>query len=117
LVLKGVVLTYPSSSSSQLLPSMNLQQSSELNQYIELNSDINLDDENFKVLDRWQTRQLRFPVLSQLADNNLTIPVSTISSKSTFSTTKMIVDEQRTSLAPEMVKMLACVKDWEKATK
>ncbi|PON33921.1 hypothetical protein TorRG33x02_354180, partial [Trema orientale] len=40
-----------SSSSSQPLPPTNLPQSSELNQYIELDSDIDPDDENFKVLD------------------------------------------------------------------
>ena len=56
-------------------------------------------------------------MLSQLARDVLTIPVSTISSESAFSTTKMIVDERRTSLAPEMVEVLACIKDYEKAAK
>ena len=40
-----------SSSSSQPLPSINPQQSSDLTQYIELDSNIDPDDENFKVLD------------------------------------------------------------------
>ncbi|PON60170.1 hypothetical protein PanWU01x14_154950 [Parasponia andersonii] len=40
-----------SSSSSQLLPLMNPQQSSNFNQDIELDSDIGPDDENFKILD------------------------------------------------------------------
>ncbi|PON65819.1 Ribonuclease H-like domain containing protein [Parasponia andersonii] len=66
-------------------------------------SDIDLNDENFKVLEWWHKRQTRFPVLSQLARDVLIIPVSTIFSESAFSTTKMIVDEWRTSLAPEMV--------------
>ncbi|PON83556.1 hypothetical protein TorRG33x02_206080, partial [Trema orientale] len=39
-----------SSSSSQPLPPMNPQQSSEPNQYIELYSDIDPNDKNFKVL-------------------------------------------------------------------
>ncbi|PON54333.1 HAT, C-terminal dimerization domain containing protein [Parasponia andersonii] len=106
-----------SSSSSQLLPPINSQQSSDLTQYIELDSDIDPNDENFKVLEWWHRRQPRFPVLSQLARDVLTIPASTISSESAFSTTKMIVDERRTSLAPDMVEVLTCVKDWEKAAK
>ncbi|PON83444.1 HAT, C-terminal dimerization domain containing protein [Trema orientale] len=60
---------------------------------------------NFKVLDWWHKRQSKFPVLSQLVRDVLTIPVSTISSESAFSTTKMIVDERRTSLAPEMIEV------------
>ncbi|PON61517.1 HAT, C-terminal dimerization domain containing protein [Trema orientale] len=106
-----------SSSSSQPLLPINPQQSSDLTQYIELDSNIDPDDENCKVLDWWHKRQSRFPVLSQLARTVLIIPVSTISLESTFSTTKMIVDKRRTSLAPEMVEVLACVKDWEKAVK
>ncbi|PON73303.1 HAT, C-terminal dimerization domain containing protein [Parasponia andersonii] len=66
-------------------------------------SDIDPNDENFKVLEWWHKCQPRFPVLSQLARDVLTISVSMISSESAFSTTKMIVDERRTSLAPEMV--------------
>ncbi|PON43046.1 Ribonuclease H-like domain containing protein [Parasponia andersonii] len=100
-----------SSSSSQLLPLINPQQSSDLTQYIELDSDIDSNDENFKVLEWWHKRQPRFSVLSQLAHDDLTILVSMISSEFVFSTTKMIVDEWRTSLAPEMVEVLACVKD------
>ncbi|PON56492.1 hypothetical protein PanWU01x14_180600, partial [Parasponia andersonii] len=40
--------------SSQPLPPANPLQSFKLNQYIELNSDIGLDDENFKILEWWQ---------------------------------------------------------------
>ena len=53
-----------SSSSSQTLPSINPQQSSDLTQYIEVDSNIDPDDENFKVLDWWHKRQSKFPVLS-----------------------------------------------------
>ncbi|PON55115.1 HAT, C-terminal dimerization domain containing protein [Parasponia andersonii] len=95
-----------SSSSSQLLPPINPQQSSDLTQYIELDSDIDPNDENFKVLEWWHKYQLRFPVLSQLARDVLIIPASTISSESIFSTTKMIVDERRTSLVPEIVEAI-----------
>ena len=58
---------------------------------------------------------VRFLVLSILARDILTIPVS-VSSKSAFSTTGRIIEERRTSLTPEMVEVLICLKDWENAS-
>jgi hypothetical protein len=43
----------------------------------------------------------------------MTVPISTISSESAFSTTGRIIKERRRRLGPEMVEMLAMVKDWE----
>ncbi|PON65757.1 HAT, C-terminal dimerization domain containing protein [Parasponia andersonii] len=59
-------LSSTSSSSSQPLPPTNPPQSSELNQYIELDSNIDANDESFKVLDWWQRCQSRFPIHSQI---------------------------------------------------
>jgi hypothetical protein len=50
-----------------------------------------------------------------MAKDILTIPVSTISSESTFSMTGRIIEEQRRKLRPDMVEMLTCIKDWEAA--
>jgi hypothetical protein len=41
--------------------------------------------------------------------------VSTVSSESTFSTVGRIIEERRSSLAPDMVEALTCLKDWEAA--
>ena len=43
----------------------------------------------------------------------MSVPVSTISSKSCFSLTRRIIEERRRRLLPKTVEMLACVKDWE----
>lgn len=43
----------------------------------------------------------------------MTVPVSTISSESAFSTTGRIIEERRRRLTPEMVEILALIKDWE----
>ena len=48
-----------------------------------------------------------------MAKDILTILVSTISSKSTFSMTDRIIKERRRRLKLEMVEMLTCIKDWE----
>jgi chromosome condensin MukBEF complex kleisin-like MukF subunit len=50
-----------------------------------------------------------------MAKDILTIPVSTISSESTFSMTGRIIKEWQRRLKPEMVEMLTCIKDWEAA--
>ena len=50
-----------------------------------------------------------------MAKDILTVPVSTISSESTFSTTGRIIEERRRKLRPEMVEMLTCMKNWEAA--
>ena len=70
-------------------------------------------DEEFSVLSWWRDHKLTYPVLSILAKDMFTIPVSTISSESAFSTTGRIIVEQRRSLGSDMVEMLALLKDWE----
>ena len=48
-----------------------------------------------------------------MAKDILTVPVSTISSESTFSMTDRIIKERRRKLKLEMVEMLTCIKDWK----
>ena len=45
----------------------------------------------------------------------LTVPASTISSESTFSLAGRDIEERRHQLAPDMVEVLSCMKDWELA--
>jgi len=66
----------------------------------------------------WKTYgYYKYPILSHLARDVLVIPVSTVSSEQVFSTTGRIVEDRRSSLAPEMVEVLACIRDWERAKK
>ena len=45
----------------------------------------------------------------------LVVPVTTVSSKATFSMVGRILEPRRSSLTPEMVEALTCLKDWESA--
>ena len=72
-------------------------------------------DDDFNILDWWHQHKLTYPVLSIMAKDVLTVPVSTISSESTFSMTSRIIEERRRKLKPEMVEMLTYIKDWEAA--
>ena len=43
----------------------------------------------------------------------MSVPVSTVSSESSFSLTGRIIEERRRRLLPVNVEMLALIKDWE----
>jgi hypothetical protein len=71
--------------------------------------------DSFNILGWWHEHKTTYPVLSILARDVMTVPVSTISSESAFSTSGRIIEERRRRLSPEMVEILACTKDWEAA--
>src|SRR5207244_13356801 len=56
-----------------------------------------------------------YPVLSILAKDIMTVPVSTISSESAFSLSGRLLDDRRRSLTPAHVERLSLIKDWEQA--
>jgi hypothetical protein len=86
----------------------------ELSSYLESDTVTQFQDD-FSVLAWWHEHKLTYPVLSILAKDVMTVPVSTISSESAFSTTGRIIEERRRKLGSDTVEMLALVKDWEMA--
>jgi len=85
---------------------------SELSSYLD-SDNVNMFDDDFNILNWWRDHKHTYPVLSILAKDVLSVPVSTISSESAFSLTGRIIEERRRRLALETVEMLSCVKDWE----
>ena len=57
----------------------------------------------------------QFLVLTHLAHDIFSIPVSTVSVESAFSMTDNIIDPHRSRLMPKMVEILTLTKDWELA--
>ena len=104
-----------SSSISSSAASSTTQQYLELKTYLQADVIESDQQKDFNILQWWQMRQARFPILSRLARDVLTIPVSTVSSESAFSTAGRILEERRTSLTSEMVEVLTCLRDWEHA--
>lgn len=84
----------------------------ELSSYLDSDTLQKFDDD-FNILNWWHEHKLSYPVLSILARDVISVPVSTISSESAFSLCGRIIEERRRRLAPEMVEMLLCMKDWE----
>ncbi|WVZ83799.1 hypothetical protein U9M48_030899 [Paspalum notatum var. saurae] len=72
-------------------------------------------DDDFDILDWWRDRKITYPVLSILAKDILSVPVSTVSSESAFNLVSRVIEERPRRLAPSMVEMLSLIKDWEEA--
>ena len=73
------------------------------------------EDDDFDIIQWWHEYKVTYPVLSILARDVLSIPVSSTSSESAFSLAGRILEERRTSLPPDMVRTLMTVKDGELA--
>ncbi|GJS68508.1 reverse transcriptase domain-containing protein [Tanacetum coccineum] len=70
------------------------------------------DDEDFDKLNWWKLNSLRFPIVSRMAKDILSIQVSTVASESAFSASGRILDPYRNALAPNIVEALVCTQDW-----
>ncbi|XP_044369507.1 zinc finger BED domain-containing protein RICESLEEPER 1-like [Triticum aestivum] len=80
---------------------------SELLLYLD-EANVDPEDTTFVLLDWWKVNAHRFPVISKMARRFLTIPATSVSSESTFSTGGRILDDYRSSLRPAMVEALVC---------
>ena len=79
---------------------------SELESYLS-ESCIDMEEEGkFNILKWWRLNSERFPVLSKMARDILAIPISTVSSESTFSIGGRVLDAFRSSLTPKLVEAL-----------
>ena len=70
------------------------------------------DDDDFDILKWWKMNSARFPNLSKLARDVLAVPISTVASEATFSTSGRVLDSFRSSLTPKIVEALVCTQDW-----
>ncbi|KAK2634143.1 hypothetical protein Ddye_028935 [Dipteronia dyeriana] len=67
---------------------------------------------NLDVLDFWRVNVIHYPDLSLMARDILSIPVSTVTSKSAFSVGDRVVDRYRSLLKPDVVEAIVCTRDW-----
>jgi hypothetical protein len=88
--------------------------SNELSAYLEGDTVTQFAD-SFSIIKWWHEHKSTYPVLSILARDVMTVPVSTISSEFAFSTSGRIIEERHRRLSSEMVEILTCTKDWEAA--
>ncbi|KAF3946835.1 hypothetical protein CMV_026941 [Castanea mollissima] len=73
---------------------------------------LNDSDLDFDALEWCKANNLKFRILSKMASNILSIPITTIASESAFSTTGRVIDVYRASLSTKTVQALLCGGDW-----
>ncbi|KAI3937195.1 hypothetical protein MKW92_053146 [Papaver armeniacum] len=73
------------------------------------------DEANFDLLSWWRKYCGNFPILSIMARDLLTPPVSTVASGVAFSASGRVLDEKKTKLSAEMLDAQVCLKDWDDA--
>ncbi|KAK4481960.1 hypothetical protein RD792_012873 [Penstemon davidsonii] len=66
----------------------------------------------FDVIGWWKLNSRKYPTLSKMARDILSIPVCTVPAASVFDTVRKEMDSYRCSLRPETVEALICAKDW-----
>ena len=74
-------------------------------------------NDDFDILTWWKNHESQFPILAKIAKDVFVVPASTIASESAFSAGRRVLDEKRSSLAPDVVKICVCKKDWDQAEK
>ncbi|KAK4391607.1 Zinc finger BED domain-containing protein DAYSLEEPER [Sesamum angolense] len=85
---------------------------SELDQYLEESL-----LHEFDVIGWWKLNRMKYPTLSKMARDILSIPVCTVPATSVFDTVRKEMDSYRCSLRPETVEALICAKDWLQSEK
>ncbi|CAN4088523.1 unnamed protein product [Withania somnifera] len=88
----------------------NQQMKTELDQYLEESNMPRSQD--FDVLGWWRINRCKYPTLSKMASDILSIPVCTVTSDSVFDTAPRDLDRHRSSLRPITIQALNCAKDW-----
>ncbi|VFQ67393.1 unnamed protein product [Cuscuta campestris] len=83
---------------------------SELEQYLE--ESLLPRVHGLDVIGWWRVNRKKYPTLSKMARDVLTIPVSTVPPGSVFCTGGKEMDRYRCTLRPETVEALICAKDW-----
>ncbi|KAF7119359.1 hypothetical protein RHSIM_Rhsim13G0168600 [Rhododendron simsii] len=69
-------------------------------------------NKEFDILVWWKNNSNKYPILFQVARDVLAMVVSTVASKSAFSTGGRVFDPFRSSLSPSMVETLVCIQNW-----
>ncbi|PSS20943.1 Zinc finger BED domain-containing protein [Actinidia chinensis var. chinensis] len=95
-----------------IMETTSQQSRSELDQYLEESLLPRVHE--FDVLGWWKLNKKKYPTLSKMARDILTIPVCTLGADSVFDTDRKEMDNYRCSLRPETLEALICAKDWLK---
>ncbi|KAK2655118.1 hypothetical protein Ddye_008170 [Dipteronia dyeriana] len=91
-------------------PSVTTQMKMKLDYY--LDEPVIPRADNFDILMWWNVNASKYPTLQCIARDILAIPVSTVASESTFSTSGRFVSHHRSRLHAQTIEALICTQDW-----
>lgn len=72
----------------------------------------NSNTDSFSALEWWRNNNMKYKILSKMTLDILAIPISTVTSESTFSAGGRVIDEFRSRLNEESIEALICGGDW-----
>ena len=68
--------------------------------------------EDFDILGWWKSNGLKYSTLQRIAINILAILVTTVTSKSAFSTSGRLLSPHHSRLHPKTIKAMMCAQNW-----
>jgi hypothetical protein len=74
--------------------------------------DVETPSKTFDILMWWKVNSVKYPVLPEIARDVSTIPLTTVASKSAFSTRGRVINPCQSSLAPKTMEALRCSQNW-----
>ncbi|XP_073132368.1 zinc finger BED domain-containing protein DAYSLEEPER-like [Henckelia pumila] len=93
-----------------IMETTSQQSKCELDRYLQESVSPRVDE--FDVLGWWKVNCMKYPTLSKMACDVLSISVCTVPASSVFDTKKNEMDSYRSSLRPETLEALVCAKNW-----
>ena len=67
---------------------------------------------DFDILGWWKSNSLKYPTLQRIARDILAIPVTTIASKSIFSTSERLLSPHHSRLHLKTIEAMMCAQNW-----
>ncbi|CAH1449117.1 unnamed protein product [Lactuca virosa] len=93
-----------------IMETTSQQSKSELDQYLEESLLPRVHE--FDVVGWWKLNKVKYPTLSKMARDILSVPVSTVAAEAVFEVGRPEMGRYRCSLRAETVEALVCAKDW-----
>ncbi|KAI3495970.1 hypothetical protein L1887_38318 [Cichorium endivia] len=93
-----------------IMETASQQSKSELDQYLEESLLPRVHE--FDVVGWWKLNKVKYPTLSKMARDILSVPVSTVVPEAVFEVGRPEMERYRCSLRAETVEALVCAKDW-----